>query len=84
MKVCRHFPNSFHECFLYQMDKNKDGLVSMDEFLKQTKDPDFEKDEEWKPIVDKDEYTEDEFNQYEKELEKEIQHNQVTTVHYYF
>lgn len=53
------------------MDKDSDGMVSADEFIKSTLDPEFEKDEEWKPVVDKDEYTEDELNDYEKRLAEE-------------
>lgn len=34
------------------MDKDKDGLVSMQEFLQYTGDKEFENNEEWKPIVD--------------------------------
>ncbi len=53
------------------MDKDHDGLVSADEFMKSTNDPEFEKDEEWKPVAEQDEYTEDELKEYERQLEEE-------------
>ena len=57
------------------MDKDNDGLVSADEFIKSTNEPEFEKDNEWKPVVDEDEYTEDELKDYEKQLEEEAKRN---------
>ena len=53
------------------MDKDKDGLISYDEFMTETKDDNFAKDEDWKPLVDEDQYTEDELKNYEKEMELE-------------
>lgn len=64
------------EHVMKQMDKDHDGLVSADEFIKSTNDPEFEKDEEWKPVSDGEEYTEDEMKEYEKQLEEEAAKNQ--------
>ena len=57
------------------MDKDGDGLISKDEFIKSTHEPDFEKDNEWKPVVDDDEYSEDELKEYERQLEEEAARN---------
>lgn len=35
-------------CILFQTDKNKDHLISLEEFLKMTEQQDFQKDEGWK------------------------------------
>ena len=35
-----------------QVDKDKDGLVSLQEFMQYTEGKAFETDEAWKPIVD--------------------------------
>ena len=51
------------------MDHDKDGLLSLDEFMAETKNEDFEKDEDWKPLTEEDQYTEEEMNEYEKMLE---------------
>ena len=55
------------------MDTDKDGLISFDEFIRETKDEDFEKDEEWKPLTDEDQYTDEEFKEYEKLLAEDHQ-----------
>ena len=57
------------------MDKDEDGLISREEFIKSTHDPEFEKDDEWKPVVDDDEYSEDELKDYEKQLADEAAKN---------
>ena len=57
------------------MDKDNDGLISKDEFIKSTQDPEFEKDNEWKPVVDEDEYSEDELKEYERQLAEEAARN---------
>ena len=57
------------------MDKDNDGLVSKEEFIKSTNDPEFEKDDEWKPVVDDEEYSEDELKEYERQLEEEAERN---------
>jgi len=59
------------EHVMKSMDHDKDGLLSLDEFMAETKNEDFEKDEDWKPLTDEDQYSEDELNEYEKMLENE-------------
>jgi len=63
------------EHVMKQMDKDEDGLISREEFIKSTHDPEFEKDDEWKPVVDDDEYSEDELKDYEKQLADEAAKN---------
>ena len=54
------------------MDKNNDGFVSYDEFIGATKEPDYEKPEgNWDPIDDEKEYTDEEFEEYERQFEDE-------------
>lgn len=66
------------------MDKDNDGLVSAEEFMKSTNEPEFEKDNEWKPVVDEDEYSEDELKDYEKQLEDEAKRNGEVNYYDYF
>ncbi len=47
------------------MDKDKDGLVSLNEFIQYTGDPEFKQDEEWKSLVDEDPFSEEELEKYE-------------------
>lgn len=57
------------EHVMNSMDKDKDGLISKSEFMDETRDDDFEKDEEWKPLTDEDQYTDEELMEFEKSLE---------------
>merc|ERR1712142_938054 len=51
------------------MDSDGDGMVSYDEFMKESSSEDFDKDEEWKSVgEDEDVFTENEFQEYEKLL----------------
>lgn len=58
-----------------QIDKDKDGFVSRDEFLQASKGEEFEKDEGWKGVEDPDQkpYTDDELEEFEKSLRDEEQ-----------
>ncbi len=47
------------------MDKNNDGLVSLEEFLKYTKSSEFTDDEPWQSVVEEDNFKQDEFDKYE-------------------
>jgi len=58
------------EHVMKSMDHDKDGLLSLEEFMTETKNEDFEKDEDWKPLTDEDQYTEEELSEYEKMLEE--------------
>lgn len=53
------------------MDRDNDGLVSKEEFMMETKKDDFEKDDEWKPLTEEDQYTDEEFDEYEKMLQQD-------------
>jgi len=50
--VCVVPPPPSHYLLPSQVDKDKDGVVSLQEFLQYTGGKDFENNEEWKPIVD--------------------------------
>ncbi|XP_065647819.1 nucleobindin-2 isoform X5 [Hydra vulgaris] len=56
------------EHVMKNMDKDKDGLISFTEFMDETKSEDFEKDEDWKPLTEQDQFTEEELQEYEKML----------------
>ncbi|XP_043286653.1 nucleobindin-2 isoform X2 [Venturia canescens] len=56
-----------------EVDLNKDGLISYDEFIEQSKSSDFEKDEEWKPLNEQQIYTEEDYMQYRKHQLEEMQ-----------
>jgi len=55
-----------------EIDKDKDYLISLDEFLRGTQGDNYEKDEGWKTIDDEEtqQFSEDDFKAYEKELEE--------------
>merc|ERR1712192_115957 len=54
---------------LKQMDKDGDGLISQDEFVKEARSEDFDKDEEWKSVMeDENIFTEAEYDEYERLL----------------
>jgi len=57
-----------------ESDTNKDHLISFDEFLAETKRDEFEKDEGWETLEDENDlYTDEEFNNFEVERQKEVQ-----------
>merc|ERR1719427_89476 len=56
------------EHVMKNMDHDKDGLLSLEEFIAETKSEDFEKDEDWKPLTEEDQFSEEELSEYEKEL----------------
>merc|ERR1712228_746099 len=53
-----------------EVDKDKDYLISLDEFMKGTQGEEFEKDEGWKTVDDEEQFTEEELRAYEKEMEE--------------
>ncbi|XP_011331230.1 nucleobindin-2 isoform X2 [Ooceraea biroi] len=56
-----------------EADLNRDGLISYQEFLEQTKKPDFEQDDGWQGIDEQQIYSEQEYKAYEKLRQEEIQ-----------
>jgi len=63
------------EHVLKEMDKDGDGLLSIDEFMQETKEKDFEEDPEYKPLTDEDQFTDEELLEYERMLEEESKTN---------
>ncbi|KAK3700597.1 hypothetical protein QZH41_010512 [Actinostola sp. cb2023] len=59
------------EHVMSEIDKDKDGFVSKDEFLSASKGDEFEKDEGWKGVEDPEQrpYTDEELAEFEKSLE---------------
>jgi len=58
-----------------ESDKNKDRLISYDEFLAETQRDEYNKDEGWDTLdeADDDMFTDEEFNQFEKQRQEEVQ-----------
>ncbi|XP_076116084.1 nucleobindin-2-like isoform X1 [Mytilus galloprovincialis] len=63
--------NRMREHVMNELDKDKDKLVSKEEFLQYTASNDFNKDEPWDTIDQNKEYTDEEYQQYEKMLMEE-------------
>lgn len=55
----------------FQIDKDKDGFVSIDEFLTASKGDEFDKDEGWKSVEEERPYTDEELAEFEKQLQEE-------------
>lgn len=51
----------------FQIDKDKDGFVSIDEFLTASKGDEFDKDEGWKSVEEERPYTDEELAEFEKQ-----------------
>merc|ERR1712038_1533234 len=62
------------EHVLKETDKNKDRMISLEEFLTQTKEDEFNKHEEWEGLDEEEpENTDEEFQQFEQQRQAEIQ-----------
>ena len=62
------------EHVLKETDKNKDRMISLEEFLTQTKEDDFNNHENWEGLDEEPaEYTDEEFKQFEAQRNAEIQ-----------
>ena len=58
--------NRMREHVFTEMDKNRDKMVSLEEFINETKEKDFDDNEEWKSIDDEIQFDEKEFEEYSK------------------
>ncbi|XP_067216275.1 nucleobindin-2 isoform X2 [Linepithema humile] len=56
-----------------EADLNHDGLISYEEFLEQTKKPDFSQDEGWQGLDEQQIYSQQEYEAFEKRRQEEIQ-----------
>ncbi|XP_072743615.1 nucleobindin-2 isoform X2 [Anoplolepis gracilipes] len=56
-----------------EADLNHDGLISYQEFLEQTKKPDFQQDEGWQGLDEQQMYSKEEYEAYKQALEKRKQ-----------
>lgn len=56
-----------------EADTNKDGLISYDEFLEQTKREEFQKDPEWDTVDHQPQFTHEEYLEYERRNQEQIQ-----------
>ncbi|XP_076764305.1 nucleobindin 1 isoform X2 [Xylocopa sonorina] len=55
-----------------EADLNKDGLISYEEFLEQTKKPDFQQDDGWQSLDEQQIYTPEEFEQFEWQKQQDM------------
>ncbi|XP_058461233.1 nucleobindin-2 [Malaya genurostris] len=56
-----------------EADTNKDGLISYEEFLEQTKRDEFQKDPGWDTVDQQPQFTHDEYLEYERRNQEQIQ-----------
>jgi nucleobindin len=56
-----------------EADLNHDGLISYQEFLEQTKKPDFQQDEGWQGLDEQQVYSQQEYEAFQKHRQEEIQ-----------
>lgn len=56
-----------------EADTNKDGLISYEEFLEQTKREEFQKDPEWDTVDHQQQFTHEEYLEYERRNQEQIQ-----------
>lgn len=56
-----------------EADVNKDGLISFEEFLEQTKRDEFKKDPGWDTVDNQQQYTHEEYLEFERRRQEEIQ-----------
>nr|XP_014094528.1 nucleobindin-2 [Bactrocera oleae] len=56
-----------------ETDTNRDGLISFQEFLEQTKRDEWNKDPEWETVDEKPQYTHEEYLEFERRRQEEIQ-----------
>jgi len=63
--------NRMREHVFGEIDKDKDYLISLEEFIQGTQGEEYEKDEGWKTVDDEEQFTEEELQAYEKELREQ-------------
>ncbi|XP_008210721.1 nucleobindin-2 isoform X1 [Nasonia vitripennis] len=61
------------EHVIKEADLNKDGLISYEEFLNESKKAEFEQDPGWKPIDEQQIYSEQEYEEYKRQKAREIE-----------
>ncbi|RNA12552.1 nucleobindin-2 isoform X1 [Brachionus plicatilis] len=88
--------NRMREHVFGEIDKNKDRLVSLDEFVESTKSREFKQNEEWKGVDDEAQFSEDQIREYSQahveeerlmstpvnDLRREQAHRQEDTQHH--
>ncbi|XP_076046210.1 uncharacterized protein LOC143028263 [Oratosquilla oratoria] len=55
-----------------ESDLNRDGMISLDEFMEHVKKSDFEQDQGWQGLDEQQIYSESEFHEYERQRQEEI------------
>ena len=55
-----------------EMDNNRDGLISFQEFSEQTKRDEYQKNVDWETVENKPQFTHDEYIEFERKRQEEI------------
>lgn len=58
--------NRMREHFVNEVDRDKDSMISMEEFIDNTRKEEFKNDEEWQPLESEDTFNEEELVAFEK------------------
>ncbi|XP_037721036.1 nucleobindin-2 [Drosophila subpulchrella] len=61
------------EHYFQETDSNHDGLISIEEFMVQTNKEEFQKDPEWETIDRQPQYSHEEYLEYERRRQEEVQ-----------
>ncbi|KAH8296690.1 hypothetical protein KR054_009800 [Drosophila jambulina] len=61
------------EHYFQETDTNHDGLISIEEFMMQANKEEFQKDPEWETIDQQPQYTHEEYLEYERRRQEEVQ-----------
>jgi len=74
--------NRMREHVMNEIDRDKDRMVSLQEFLESTKQKDFDQNDEWKTIEDEQQFNQKEYEEFKKEHEanETNQHHDSTTI----
>ena len=57
------------EHVFHETDANRDSLISLDEFIEQSRKSEFQEDPGWVGLDEQDVYNDDEFQAYQREME---------------
>lgn len=62
--------NRMREHVMNEVDKNKDKMISLEEFLESTKSEEFKKDEGWKSLDEQKVYSDEELEEFQRQYEE--------------
>ena len=59
--------NRMREHVMNEIDRDKDRMVSLQEFMESTKQKNFDQNDEWKTVEDEQQFNQKEFEEFKKE-----------------